>query len=76
MPAEEFNAANAYCQNLRADVEEDVNESPRALVHRAEWNKIMNGDPVEINPSMGSGYKVNTIIVFHFPSFCLVGNQR
>lgn len=27
---EEFNAANAYCQNLRADVEEDVNPAPRA----------------------------------------------
>ena len=27
---EEFNAANAYCQNLRADIEEDVNPEPRA----------------------------------------------
>merc|ERR1711879_404631 len=57
----DFNAANAYCQNLRAEIEEDVNNDPRAIVHRAEWRKIMSGDPVEINPSMGSGFKIMTV---------------
>merc|ERR1712017_54767 len=44
-----------YCTNLRASVETDINENPRAFVHSREWKKIMNGDPVEINPSVGHG---------------------
>ena len=38
-----------------------VSERPRASVHSREWRKIMNGDPVEINPSVGSGLKCMTI---------------
>merc|ERR1712164_102860 len=36
-----------YCTNLRASVETDINENPRAFVHSREWKKIMNGDPVD-----------------------------
>lgn len=50
-----------YHANLRAAVSEEVNDTPKARVHRVEWNKIMNEDPVEINPSIGSGYKVMTV---------------
>ena len=31
----------AYNKNLRAEIETDVNDSPRARVHRVEWRKIM-----------------------------------
>ena len=50
-----------YCTNLRASVETDVNANPRAFVHSREWKKIMNGDPVEINPSVGHGLKIMTV---------------
>lgn len=50
-----------YHANLRAKVLEEVNDSPKARVHRVEWSKIMDGQPVEINPSVGSGYKVMTV---------------
>lgn len=50
-----------YNKNLRADVETDVNERPRALVHSREWAKIMAGDPVEINPAVGFGYKIMSV---------------
>ena len=50
-----------YHANLRAPVLEEVNETPKARVHRVEWSKIMDGQPVEINPSVGSGYKVMTV---------------
>ena len=48
----------AYNTNLRADIKSSVGEDPKARVHSREWVKIMNGDPVEINPSVGFGYKV------------------
>ena len=38
-----------------------VSERPRASVHSREWRKIMNGDPVEINPSLGHGLKIQTV---------------
>ncbi len=50
-----------YNRNLRASVETEINETPKAKVHRVEWNKIMQGDPVEINPSIGHGYKVMNV---------------
>ena len=31
----------AYNKNLRAEIETDVNNSPRARVHQVEWRKIM-----------------------------------
>ena len=31
----------AYNKNLRAEIETDVNDSPRARVHQVEWRKIM-----------------------------------
>lgn len=48
----------AYNTNLRADIKSSVGDDPKARVHSREWMKIMNGDPVEINPSVGFGYKV------------------
>ena len=44
-----------YCHDLRAELETDVNDAPRAAVHSKEWQKIMDGEPVEINPSYGHG---------------------
>jgi hypothetical protein len=51
----------AYNTNLRADITTEVGEKPKARVHSKEWFKIMNGDPVEINPSVGHGYKIMTV---------------
>jgi hypothetical protein len=48
----------AYNTNLRADIKKVVGADPKARVHSREWLKILNGDPVEINPSVGFGYKV------------------
>merc|ERR1711934_131372 len=50
-----------YCTDLRTSVETDINAKPRAFVHSREWKKIMNGDPVEINPSVGHGLKIMTV---------------
>ena len=50
-----------YCTNLQAKVETDINADPKAFVHSREWKKIMNGDPVEINPSVGHGLKIMTV---------------
>ena len=50
-----------YNKNLRADIETNVNERPRALVHSREWAKIMAGEPVEINPAVGFGYKIMSV---------------
>ena len=47
-----------YNLNLRGDVHVEVREAPYM---RKEWHKIMNGDPVEINPSFGHGYKIMTV---------------
>lgn len=48
----------AYNTNLRSDIKTHAGDKPKARVHSREWEKIMNGDPVEINPSVGFGYKV------------------
>ena len=50
-----------YNKNLRAPIHSEINSTPKAKVHRVEWNKIMQGDPVEINPSIGHGYKIMTV---------------
>jgi len=31
----------SYNKNLRAEIETDINDSPRARVHQVEWRKIM-----------------------------------
>lgn len=54
-------ASVLYNANLKAPVYTEVNDSPKARVHQVEWRKIMTGDPVEINPSIGHGYKVMTV---------------
>lgn len=48
----------AYNTNLDADMKTVAGENPKARVHSREWVKVLNGDPVEINPSVGFGYKV------------------
>ena len=53
----------SYNTNLRAEIKSEVNEKPKARVHSKEWQKIQNGDPVEINPSVGHGYKVTTYYI-------------
>jgi hypothetical protein len=51
-----------YNTALRADITVAVSTSgPLAAVHRVEWKKIMAGEPVEINPSVGTGYRVMAV---------------
>lgn len=48
-----------YNEGLRAPVTTLVSAgAPRAKVHSSEWAKVMAGQPVEINPSIGTGFKV------------------
>lgn len=47
--------------NLRAPVESRVESKPMVKVHAVEWAKVMAGEPVEINPSVGHGYKVMSV---------------
>merc|ERR1711920_459911 len=54
-------AGLVYYKDLRAPIEMDVNEKPRAFVHSREWKKVMKGDPVQINPSIGYGMKIMTV---------------
>ncbi|WIA11099.1 hypothetical protein OEZ85_011244 [Tetradesmus obliquus] len=51
-------AVPKYNEDLQADIETSVNDSPKVKVHRVEWAKVLAGSPVEINPSLGSGFKV------------------
>ena len=51
----------AYNTNLRADISTHVGDKPKARVHSREWQKIQDGDPVEINPSVGFGYKASRL---------------
>jgi hypothetical protein len=48
----------AYNEALRGPVVEAVGDAPRAPVHGAEWRKVLAGEPVEINPSVGEGFRV------------------
>jgi len=57
----EVDTTHLYADDLKADIYTEVNPNPRAKVHRVEWKKIMDGDPVEINPSFGAGMKIMTI---------------
>jgi len=51
-----------YNEQLRAEISTVVSiGAPKAKVHRSECNKVMAGEPVEINPSSGAGYKVMTV---------------
>ena len=52
---------HAYAEDLQTDIYTEVNADPKATVHSTEWRKIMRGDPVEINPSVGSGLKIMTV---------------
>jgi hypothetical protein len=58
---EEKDWTHAYAEDLKADIYTEVNADPKASVHSVEWRKIMNGDPVEINPSLGNGLKIMTV---------------
>lgn len=46
-----------YNTDLKAEVTVKVGPAPHVKVHSVEWQKIMDGLPVEINPSTGSGFK-------------------
>lgn len=61
MPAENESEIPQYNTNLKVDIVTDINPDPRATVHSREWKKIMMGDPVEINPSVGHGFKIMTV---------------
>lgn len=50
-----------YNTSLTAPISTAVNDCPHARVHSREWRKIQNGDPVEINPSVGYGYKIMSV---------------
>lgn len=54
-------AAEQYNTNLRAPVNISIHSAPQAPVHGLEWERVMHGDPVQINPSDGQGYKVMTV---------------
>lgn len=58
---EEKDWTHAYAEDLRAEIYTEVNADPKAFVHSREWAKIMRGDPVEINPSIGNGLKIMTV---------------
>ncbi|KAI8464763.1 MAG: hypothetical protein J3K34DRAFT_380210 [Monoraphidium minutum] len=47
-----------YHTDLRAPVTTVVGPEPHAKVHRSEIIKVRQGLPVEINPSVGDGFKV------------------
>ncbi|KAG7674457.1 hypothetical protein Ndes2526B_g05186 [Nannochloris sp. 'desiccata'] len=47
--------------NLRAEIQSATDDKPMVKVHSREWAKIMRGDPVEINPSVGHGFKIMTV---------------
>ncbi|KAI3434679.1 hypothetical protein D9Q98_002743 [Chlorella vulgaris] len=47
--------------NLRAPIVTKVADKPTVRVHSVEWRKIMAGEPVEINPSVGHGYRVMSV---------------
>jgi hypothetical protein len=59
--AEEKKMDTSYLENLRAPIVTAVGEKPKARVHSREWAKIMAGEPVEINPSVGYGFKIMTV---------------
>lgn len=48
-------------KDLRAEIYSEVNPKPKARVHSTEWAKIMAGQPVEINPTVGFGLKIMTV---------------
>lgn len=47
----------SYAENLRAPIHTEVSSSPQSKAHKLEWDKILKGEPVEINPSVGQGFK-------------------
>lgn len=53
--------AEQYNTNLRAPVSTSVHDSPKAPVHGLEWQRLMRGDPVQINPSDGQGFRVMSV---------------
>lgn len=50
-----------YNKDLKAEIVCKTSPAPLAKVHQVEWRKVMAGDPVEINPSVGTGFKVMTV---------------
>jgi hypothetical protein len=58
---DKVDTTHLYADDLNGDVYTETNANPKAKVHATEWRKILNGDPVEINPSLGSGMKIMTV---------------
>jgi len=56
-----IDTTHLYADNLNGDVYTETNANPKAKVHSTEWMKILHGDPVEINPSLGQGMKIMTV---------------
>lgn len=58
--------APSYAAALRAPLSQTVrtaDEGPAAggKGRAAEWRKVLSGDPVEINPSAGDGFRVMSV---------------
>jgi len=58
-------AAASYAAGLRAPLSQSARTADQGPAcggkgRAAEWRKVLAGDPVEINPSAGDGYKVMT----------------
>ena len=51
-------AALKYCTNMQSAPLSKVGPEPHVIMHRSEWRKLMAAEPVEINPSVGTGCKV------------------
>ena len=58
---DKVDTTHLYADNLSGDIYTETNANPKAKVHSTEWMKILHGDPVEINPSLGSGMKIMTV---------------
>lgn len=48
-----------YSSDLRVPIKCSSGASPHVQMHRVEWGKVMDGKPVEINPSVGDGMRVS-----------------
>jgi len=58
---DKVDTTHLYADNLSGGIYTETNANPKAKVHSTEWMKILHGDPVEINPSLGSGMKIMTV---------------
>ncbi len=50
-----------YNADLRAPVSTATGAAPKARVHAVEWARLMDGLPLEINPSTGQGFRCMSV---------------